>query len=210
MESGIDRYIETFLILVIAITIHEFAHALSADRLGDPTPRSQGRISLNPIDHLDPFGTLFMLLSTFTGMGLGWGKPVMTRPESYKNPRWGMLAVAAWGPISNILQALVFAAVIHLNDARHLYPLGSMADALMQLGVQVNIGLFFFNLIPIPPLDGSKVFSALLPASMAQSYDRVMRSFGILLFVLLIVTRATDYIIGPETNQLFHFLADQR
>lgn len=210
MEFDPVPFFMTVLVFIVAITIHEFAHAVAADRLGDPLPRSQGRISINPVDHIDPIGLLFMAVSQLTGTGLGWGKPVMTRSDAYKHPRIGMMIVAACGPLSNLLQAVVYAGVIHLNDMRHWYANGSSADGFMQIGVRENVALMFFNFIPIPPLDGAKVLSGLLPEASARAYDRIMNSFGLLLFMLLIVTRATQYLIGPEIESLFHFLADQR
>ena len=108
--------------LIIAITVHEFAHALAADRLGDNTPRAQGRISLNPADHLDPLGTVMMAVTTYTGFGIGWGKPVQYNPGNLRRPRWDPLLIAVAGPLSNILQALLFTAALRLSDGQNWLP----------------------------------------------------------------------------------------
>lgn len=199
-------WVETMLILIVAITIHEFAHALATDRCGDPTPRSQGRLSLNPIDHLDPMGTLLMAVSTLTGFGIGWGRPVQYNPFNLKHPRWDQLKIAIAGPISNILQALLFAGLIRLDEQTNWMGSNDVAWHLLNMAVYVNLTLAFFNMIPIPPLDGSKIFSSILPLAGAQNYDRVMTQWGLLLFMALVFTGATSYVIGPPTNYVYHLL----
>ena len=99
------RFVLTMAALVICITVHEFAHAYSAYRAGDDTPRLQGRISLNPLDHLDPVGTIMMVVSSISGFGIGWGKAVQINPYNFRHPRWDNLRVSLWGPLSNILTA---------------------------------------------------------------------------------------------------------
>src|SRR6185436_8561002 len=111
---NLQNFILMMATLIIAITIHEFAHAITADKLGDPTPRNQGRISLLPPDHLDPLGTIMMVLSSLTGFGIGWGKPVLTNPGNFKNPKRDQGFVAIAGPISNVLQALAFATILQI------------------------------------------------------------------------------------------------
>lgn len=210
MTTDPVRIVMQLLLLIVAITIHEFAHAISADKLGDPTPRSQGRISINPVDHLDPLGTLLMVISSVTGIGFGWGKPVMTNPRNFKHPVRDTMIVAACGPISNVLQALFFAGLIQFNYAHPTWEEFGPADVLFQLGIHVNLWLALFNMIPIPPLDGSKILYALLPPEAADNYDRTMRSIGLILFVILISSHATSYILGPQEEAAFHFLADYR
>jgi Zn-dependent protease len=206
-QTVLLNWVETMLILIIAITIHEFAHAIAADRLGDDTPRSQGRLSINPIDHLDPLGTLMMAVSTYTGFGIGWGKPVMTHPDRFRHPRRDILLVAVAGPFSNILQALLFAGAVRLNDAQGWMVPGSPGDQLLTTGILINLALTFFNLIPIPPLDGSKVFSALLPVKHAQVYDQFMGTFGLIIFMVLAFTRLSTYLIGPPVFYFYTLLA---
>jgi len=203
---NLANWVETMLILIVAITIHEFAHALATDRCGDPTPRSQGRLTLNPIDHLDPMGTLLMAVSTLTGFGLGWGRPVQYNPFNLKHPRWDQLKIAIWGPISNILQALVFAGLIRLDEQTNWLGANDAAWHLLNMAVYVNLTLAFFNMIPIPPLDGSKIFSSILPLAGAQNYDRMMTQWGLLLFMALVFTGVTSYVIGPPTNYVYHLL----
>lgn len=196
----------TLLVLVVAITVHEFAHAAAADRLGDPTPRDQGRVTLNPASHLDPMGTLMMALSTFFGFGIGWGRPVLTHPANFRHPRRDTLLVAVWGPVSNLAQAVVYAGVSRFSAHLGWLAAGSPGDELIQTGVWVNLALAFFNLIPIPPLDGSKVLSALLPLGPAQAFDRFMAQWGLLLFLALIITHAASRLIGPPVQAAYSFL----
>jgi Zn-dependent protease len=178
-------------ILIISLSIHEFAHALVADRLGDPTPRSQGRLTLNPLAHLDWLGTLLL----FT-IGFGWGKPVVVDAYNLRSPRRDMTLVALAGPTSNLLCALVMAFL-----AAHLFNGGWLAAAL-SLAVQMNIMLAVFNLLPVGPLDGSRVLAGLLPKNLAYEYEMVMQRYGIYILLLLIFPfvqgqSALDYLIQP-------------
>lgn len=162
--------------LLIAITIHEFAHAWMADRLGDPTPRVQGRLTLNPLAHLDPLGTLAILLTRF-----GWGRPVEFDPYNLKNPTRDAALIAIAGPISNLFQALAIAGlvrVVEIND-----PL--ILTGLLQV-MFINIALAVFNLIPVAPLDGEKILYALLPKHTAYEYREFMQRYGIIVLILLI------------------------
>jgi Zn-dependent protease len=197
------QFLLTLFVLVIAITIHEFAHAVAADRLGDSTPRSQGRISLNPMDHLDPIGTLMMAVSTLMGIGIGWGKPVMTYPANFRSPRWDSLKVAVAGPLSNLLQALVFAAILRGVGHENWLTDHLLAQDFLSQGVWINLALALFNIIPIPPLDGSKVLSALLPVPQARTYEQVMGQWGLLLFFLLIFSHGTTLLLGTPVSALY-------
>ncbi|OHB18891.1 MAG: hypothetical protein A2854_03505 [Parcubacteria group bacterium RIFCSPHIGHO2_01_FULL_56_18] len=160
-----------FLIIVIMFSaiIHEVMHGVAADRLGDPTARYAGRLTLNPIPHLDPFGSILLpLMLSLSGSPIffGWAKPVPYNPYNLQaNPRWGEAIVAIAGPLSNFALALIAALVIRAN----ILPL-EIAGAVF-LVVVVNVMLGIFNLIPIPPLDGSKVLSALLPQGIRRGYD---------------------------------------
>lgn len=171
------------LAFVLCITVHEFAHAISAYRLGDPTPKRQGRISLNPLDHLDPLGTLMVILMVVTGArGIGWGKAVQVNPANFRHPRRDMMLVAAAGPFSNLVFAVVLAMFMRLLGQ-------SMTPGLEQFMVfmvYMNIALMFFNLIPIAPLDGSKILVGLLPAETAYRYELAMFRFGPILLLLLV------------------------
>ncbi len=183
--------------LVIAITIHEFAHAYTADQLGDPTPRSYGRLSLNPLVHLDPLGTLMLFIARF-----GWGKPVPIDPYNLKNPKKDELLIAAAGPLSNILLSLFLSLVLRLSPA--------FSFILVPL-IIVNISLAVFNLIPIPPLDGSKIFLNLLPVDTATKWEGELTAYGPFLLILLFFlpingSNLIVLIISPIVNLFLRLL----
>ncbi|OGY15585.1 MAG: hypothetical protein A2784_02000 [Candidatus Chisholmbacteria bacterium RIFCSPHIGHO2_01_FULL_48_12] len=159
--------------LILAITIHEFAHALVADRLGDPTPRLQGRLTLNPLAHLDPLGTLMLLVTRF-----GWGKPVQFDPFNLQNPRRDTAIISLAGPVSNLATAALAATVIRLFPIA--YPL------LLPL-IVLSVGLALFNLIPIHPLDGGKIILGLLPRNLASEWDRILQQYGLIILILLLL-----------------------
>lgn len=170
------------LAIVIAIPIHEFAHALSAVNNGDDGPRRAGRLSIAPWDHFDPFGALFILVSTVFGVGLGWGKPVLVNPNLLRNPKWDMCKIAAWGPFSNFLLAILFAIPLRFQ----WYGGNEQLAILLLVFVQVNLGLMLFNLIPIGPLDGAKIVVAFLPDKQAYEFSRFMAQYGMFALLLLI------------------------
>ena len=158
-QLNLPNFLITMLILVLSIGIHEFAHAWSAMKLGDRTAYHLGRVTLNPAAHLDPMGTMMMVFTVLAGVGIGWGKPVPVNPINLKyGPRIGMALTAAAGPLSNILQAIVFGIPLRLAIHGTLEMSELVFDVLL-IGLRVNIGLALFNLLPIPPLDG---FSILL------------------------------------------------
>jgi Zn-dependent protease len=206
MSGDIVQFIIRMSVLIIAITVHEFAHAYSADRLGDDTPRRQGRISLLPPNHLDPLGTLMMALSSWFGFGIGWGKPVLTNPNNFRNPRRDQGIVALAGPASNILQAIVFALVVRVAGGAMHDDLGLLSTFGLFLlsGVTINLALAFFNLLPITPLDGSWITTALLPYELAVRYQHWMSRYGPIVFILLIFV-FRDFlaiVIGPPVYYL--------
>ncbi len=167
--------------LVLSITIHEFAHAWMADRLGDPTPRHQGRVTLDPRAHLDPIGTLAILL-----IGFGWGKPVMFDPYNLRNPVKDASLIALAGPASNIILAVVvslLASVIPPVGILTAAVLGSIVSTIVFL----NVMLAVFNLVPIHPLDGSKILMALLPEDTAHEYELFMRRNGMFVLLALLI-----------------------
>lgn len=172
------------IVLLIAFTIHELAHAIVADRLGDPTPRRMGRISLNPIVHLDPFGTIMLLVA-----GFGWAKPVMTNPYNMRgNPRTSMAIVAAAGPLSNIIMAVLAAIPFQLGLVQPSFSSGGIIPTpgfLLFEFVWINLILAFFNLIPIPPLDGSRILVGILPPEMGY-YVQSLERYGFLILIALI------------------------
>lgn len=202
----IQHFIITISVLIMAITIHEFSHAFVSDRLGDPTPRREGRLSLLPPDHLDLFGTIMMIVSTISGFGIGWGKPVHTDPSNFRNPRRDMGISALAGPVSNLLQAVVFAFILRVAISTSP-PSGPVLQFLL-VGVVINLSLAFFNLIPIAPLDGSWVLTALLPKQMAIAYRSWMISYGPLIFlaIIFLFRGLIGKIIGPPVLFCLHIL----
>jgi Zn-dependent protease len=183
------------LALVVAIPVHEFAHALSAVNNGDDGPRRDGRLTIFPWDHFDPFGAIFCLISAVTGFGIGWGKPVMVNPGVLNNPRWDMCKIAAWGPFSNFLLAVAFAMPLRFG----LVGFDDGIARLLEVFVMVNLGLMLFNLIPIGPLDGAKVLVTFLPDRQAYEFSRFMERFGMLLLLGLIT-------IGRPVLEIFVYL----
>jgi len=162
--------------ILMTIAIHEYAHCLAADLLGDPTPRVKGRLTLDPRVHLDPLGVLAILLTRF-----GWGKPAPYDPFNLKNPVMDTALIAAAGALSNFLVAGLLAAALKV------FPIGGLwTIALVQLAA-INVYLALFNLIPVKPLDGSKVLFAILPKDMAFEYEKIMDRFGTMILILLII-----------------------
>jgi len=190
------------LILVIAIGIHEFAHAYIADMSGDPTPRMMGRVTLNPLAHLDPMGTIFMAITVISGYGIGWGKPVMVRPDKMRNPRWDHLAVAIAGPISNVLQAVIFALVLRTMTAGGVQ-LPDIVETFLFLGVVINVSLAVFNMIPLGPLDGHWILGAFLPEPLRTQWFQFNRGVGSLVFLaLVLLPTGSGSILGLVINPI--------
>jgi len=186
------------LSLLIAIDVHEFAHAWMANELGDPTARYQGRLSLNPLVHLDPMGTMMMLFSVLYGFGIGWGKPVPVDPRYLRRgPRVGMGMVAAAGPLSNLVLAAIAAVPIRMGL--------TMSWTLMDLLVTViiiNISLALFNLLPLPPLDGASILRGILSTIRARwayqasgALDRLQVQGPMIFLLLIMVDRILPFSI---------------
>ncbi len=163
------RVIPSLIVIFLAIGIHEYCHAKFADMAGDPTPRIHGRVTLNLFNHFDPIGALFIIMTVMTGFGIGWGRPVPMDPSRMRNPKWDHFAAVAAGPISNLLQAVVYAIVFKLVIASSM-ALDPFVVNLIFLGVTINLALFFFNLIPIGPLDGMWIFGTFLPDNVREKW----------------------------------------
>jgi len=190
--------------LLVAITVHEFAHAWTADHLGDPTARLKGRITLNPLAHLDPIGTLMILLFRF-----GWGKPVPFDPFNLRNPRRDTALISFAGPAANLILAAFLALIIRL-----LYiiigPGAYIAEQILTPFVFLAVALGIFNLVPIHPLDGGKILIGLLPRQIAYKWDTFLQKFGFFIILILIFPifgfSPLFIIISPIINGLLALL----
>ena len=183
-------FIYKALSILVAMVLHEWAHGFVSYKLGDPTPKNDGRLSLNPIKHVDPIGALCMLFA-----GFGWAKPVQVNYQYYKDEKKGMAITALAGPLMNFLIAIV---AIALN--KHIF--GNGFDFLFYLSV-INISLGVFNLMPLPPLDGSKVVAMLLPYDIYVKYMRI-EQYGMIVLFLLVGAFST--ILGSINSIIFQFL----
>jgi Zn-dependent protease len=210
---GIDiaSLIIAILVLLISLTVHEMAHAWTADRLGDPTARHLGRVSLNPIVHIDPIGTLvFPLLGILSGLPvIGWAKPVPVNVARLRRHRRDYVLVAAAGPASNLGLAVVAGAALQLLplDTAGVGRLGAMAlpVAMAERTVQINVLLAVFNMLPIPPLDGGTVLAGVLPRRFAPVVDG-LRSYGFVLLYALMLTGTLYRLILPPYRVLVSWL----
>jgi Zn-dependent protease len=204
LDLNITALLITFGIVIVALTIHEAAHAWTADKLGDPTARLLGRVSLNPVVHIDPIGTILLpLVAMFSGlMILGWAKPVPVNISRLRHHRRDFMIVAAAGPISNFLQAIVLAVAYH---AVHQPGTSDQFSAILWKAVEINLALAFFNLIPIPPLDGGNVLAGLVPESAARVLDQV-RQFGFIALYALLYTGILGQLIGPPIDFFLRLL----
>jgi Zn-dependent protease len=188
-----------FGVVLISLTIHEAAHAWTADRLGDPTARVLGRVSLNPLVHIDPIGTVLLpIVAAASHLPIiGWAKPVPVSMRNLRDPRRDFMIVAAAGPISNLLQAVVAAVILRAFYASLGSGLPGWALLVLVLLVRINLLLAFFNLIPVPPLDGGNVLLGLLPPRAAAAYAQVRQYGFILLYALLLSGIASRLIMPP-------------
>jgi Zn-dependent protease len=200
-----------FIVLLFSLTVHEMAHAWTADRLGDPTARLLGRVSFNPLVHADPIGTvLFPILALVSGLPLlGWAKPVPVNVRQLRRQRRDYVLVAGAGPASNLILAVIASLILMLVPVTPVtigVPNASapIADLLAQ-AIRINVLLAVFNMIPIPPLDGGNVLSGLLPTSVARQFDLV-RPYGFLLLYALMFTGRLNDIIGPPYFFLLSWL----
>jgi len=181
--------------VLVATTCHEFAHALVADRLGDPTARQLGRLTLNPLAHLDILGTICFVL-----FGFGWAKPVPVNPRNFDNPRQGMLQVALAGPLANITVAAMVGVIVRAVAQTVAPPV----LAFLAIVAWINVILAVFNMIPVPPLDGSRVVEAVLPLEQAYAYAR-LQPYGMLVLFLFLYTGIVGRVLIPVASWLYRF-----
>ncbi len=198
-----------FVVLLFSLSVHESAHAWVALRMGDDTAARQGRVTLNPLSHIDPIGTVLIpLLQIFWGGVplLGWAKPTPVGAHNFRRLARGHVLVAIAGPASNLALAVVFATAFFLairlfgvpSGGRHLDPL----TVLLTIGVQINVVLALFNLVPLPPLDGSWVVSWGLPRSLSVHYDRIVEPYGQWILLILFATGVLGWLLSPFTGAL--------
>jgi Zn-dependent protease len=188
-------YFVFFIIsLLISLTIHELAHAYTSYVLGDSTAKLDGRISLNPLHHIDPYGFLAILI-----VGFGWAKPVMMNPYNFKNYRDGIFFTALAGPVSNIVQAIIGALLLNFN-----FPM--IVTEFIQVFVLINIILASFNILPIPPLDGYKVFSRILSDKLYFQAEYYERRYGFIILMVFLISGVLRTIWFPVYNFLLNFL----
>lgn len=208
----IQRIVVWILPVVFAITVHEVAHGWMAKKFGDNTASQQGRLTLNPIKHIDILGTIIipgLLLLSFTGFIFGWAKPVPVDPRNFKNPKKAMAIVALAGPVANLLMAIGWALVARLGVMVEIEVISLPLIYTGIAGISINLVLALINLIPIPPLDGSRIVSGILPNKWAWHYNRMER-FGFIILLILLWTEGLSYLLGYPmyyAQQMFFSIA---
>lgn len=197
MSGGFDLMGTLLMLpgLILALTLHEYAHAKVSDRLGDPTPEAEGRLTLNPIAHMDPMGTICLLFA-----GFGWGKPVGINPTYYRNPIRDSAIVAVAGPITNFILGFVlflaYALVAIFAPANELI---NILLTMLLYGAYLNVSLGVFNLIPVPPLDGSKIFAYILKGK-AREFLYTLERYSTIIILILFITKLPSMIVSPIVN----------
>ncbi len=180
--SNLELFLYLVPILLASMTLHELAHAVVATRLGDPTPREQGRLTLNPIAHLDPAGTAMFAVTYFlTDLMFGWAKPVLVQPGNFRRPKQGMALVAVAGPVTNFLLALVILAALVHQD------FGDRTTTVLIRAYEVNVILGIFNLLPVPPLDGSRIAGAFMTDPMYYRWSALDQYGMFALFGIIVL-----------------------
>jgi Zn-dependent protease len=210
MDLNPGRIMIWFVIFLLSLTVHECAHAFAAEKSGDPTGRYLGRITLNPIPHIDILGTVIFPLIAFTSgaMMFGWAKPVPFNPMNLRDRRWGEIFIALAGPFSNIMLVILFMIITKLviTDPMMLLSDNDPVAMVLNTGIQLNIVLAVFNLIPIPPLDGHHVLRNLLPDSLAEAYAQIPDMVGFAVLLLLIYVGFTGMLIRPVLSLVYNLL----
>lgn len=211
-EQAIRNFSIAFIPAFLGIILHEMGHGWVALRQGDTTARNMGRLTLNPVAHIDPVGLLmFVLTATLGSFVFGWAKPVPINVRNFRNPRQGLMLTALAGPVANILLAILFGVLLkatltffpyadHAQSSSYMFAL-----SVMQMGIIINLGLALFNLFPIPPLDGSKVVSFFMPVPLAVRYLSIGAS-GMLILVILLASGVLGPIIRPILQGSFNLI----
>lgn len=208
MNQNPGNIILWFVIFLLSLTVHECAHAWAAERSGDPTGRYLGRVTLNPIPHIDIFGTIIFPLIAITtgGWMFGWAKPVPFNSLNLKNRKWGEILIASAGPLSNLALVAIFLVLFRVLFASPLVSPAALGDlaqpvaTMLYIGINLNIILAVFNLIPVPPLDGSHVLRNLLPDSLAEMYEQIPSWVGFIVLFLLVRIGVTSLLTAPIFN----------
>lgn len=182
--------------IIIAMVVHEYSHARVAYALGDYTPQLQGRLTLNPVAHVDPIGLLMLFIVHF-----GWAKPVQINPMNFSNPRRDDILVSLAGPASNLITAFIFTIMLVLMVKFHI-PFSEGLLVVFKLIIIYNINFAIFNMLPIPPLDGSHILRNVLPYEMARAYEQLER-YSFVFLILIIATPILDYVFVPLQRFIF-------
>lgn len=207
-----ESMLATGLVIFLAIGLHEYAHCKMADLAGDPTPSFYGRVTLNLTKHFELMGTIMIVITTLTGFGIGWGKPAPMDPRKMRNPKWDFFAAVAAGPISNLLQAVVFAMILRFVMGAQI-EVNTFVGSLLLYGVIVNLSLCFFNLIPLGPLDGHWLLGTFMPENVRLRWIMFNRQYGGFLLLGLIIFGqmsgdggVISKVLGPPVWKTFEFL----